>query len=215
MIGFILLQYSVINMIMTYILLNNLSNTLAIISIVLTVVGIGVTIVVAVLVSNFQNTSTRDMLKMEHTLNTILNYEFQNYQTLRPTVEDCYLYALGLHPGHELGGGPSSREERNKWHEERCNELLEKVRKVEVLSEASTFSIPENIIVDLRKFAETCFDQVHDYTNAYIPEARTPEEARSHAPYQEKCYERNSEIKTAYNKYLNDVKTRMEELKKG
>jgi len=215
MIGFIFLIFSVIIMIVTGILLNNSPDTLAIISIVLTLIGIIITIVVAVLVYNFQNKSTRDMLKIEHTLSTFMDNEILLYRTLTPVVADCYSYALGLHPGHGLGGGPSSREERNKWHEERCNELLEKVRKVEVLSEASTSSIPENIIVDLRKFAETCSYQACDYAQAYIPEAQTPEDAKLRAVYQENCYKRNSEIKATYDKFQNDVKTRMDELKKG
>jgi len=217
MIGFILLQYSVINMIMTYILLNSSSNTLAIISIVFTLVGIGVTIVVAVLVSNFQNTSTRDMLKMEHTLNTILDNEILLYRTLTPVVADCYSYALGLHPGRALGGGPSSRdvEARDTWHRERCNELCNKARTVLVLTEANASFFPEKIIDDLKKFGDICLDQACEYTHAYIPEAQTSEDAKLRAVYQENCYKRNSEIKATYDKFQNDLKARMDELKIG
>jgi len=203
-------------MILTSILLNNSTDVLAIISIVFTFVGIGVTIVVAVLVYNFQNTSTRDMLKMEHTLNTILDNEILLYRTLTPVVADCYSYALGLHPGQGLGGGPSSRdvEARDTWHRKRCYELSDKAHRVLVLTDANISFFPKKIIDDLKKFSEVCSDQACDYESAYIPEAQTPDEWKQRAPFQDKCYNRNSEIKVAYEAFQTDMKTRMDELKK-
>jgi len=204
-------------MILTSILINNSTDTLAIISIVLTFVGIGVTIVVAVLVYNFQNTSTRDMLKMEHTLNTIMDNEIQLYGHLTQAVAECYSYALGLHPGQGLGGGPSSRdfEARDTWHRKRCNELSDKAHVVKVLAEANASFFPEKIIDDLKKFGDICLDQACDYESAYIPEAQTSEDAKLRAVYPENCYKRNSEIKAAYEAFQTDMKTRMDELKKG
>jgi polyhydroxyalkanoate synthesis regulator phasin len=204
-------------MILTSILLNNSTDVLAIISIVFTFVGIGVTIVVAVLVYNFQNTSTRDMLKMEHTLNTILDNEIQLYGHLTQAVAECYSYALGLHPSLGLGGGPSSRnfEARDTWHRERCNELFNKARTVLVLTEAYVSFFPEKIIDDLKKFGDICLDQACDYTHAYIQEAQIQIEPEICAYWQNRCYERNSEIKAAYEAFQTDMKTRMDELKKG
>ncbi len=190
----------------------------------LAMVSILVSIVVAFFIYRLQKSTDDERLaaqenieKTNHMITLFMNAEISLYQTIMQIVADCYLSASGLHPTHGVGSGPADYQERQKWHESRCNDLLEKVRRIEVLKEANRLTLPEDIFDSLKKFTDLCFEQVGDYTSAYMPEPLqgNTDEWGTRGPTQEKCYQRNEVIKKAYMEVHQKMHTRIDEIKQG
>jgi hypothetical protein len=146
-----------------------------------------------------------------------MNPELQTYRDLAPVISHCYSTALLLHPDKELKGGPpiSDAKARTKWHRERFDELLKKAHTIQYMAEGNVSFIPEKVLQNLNNFVDICMNQAFDYALAYIPDTEEKEGSEASGQWREKCYERNAEIKAAFEAFQNELKNRMDELKKG
>ncbi len=211
-------------MTLTGIMIGDVLIDMSILSIGLTIVGILISTTVAILLSRFQKQSIAEMLNIqnnlantESALNAMMDPELQAYRDLAPVISHCYSAALLLHPDKELEGGPpaSDAKARTKWHRERSDELLKKAHTIQYMTEANVSFIPEKVLQSLNTFIDVCMNQAFDYALAYIPGTDEKEDSEASGKWREKCYERNAEIKAAFEAFQSDLKARMDELKKG
>ncbi|MDD2286951.1 MAG: hypothetical protein PHQ11_16315, partial [Paludibacter sp.] len=98
---------------------------------------------------------------------------------------------------------------------ERSDELLKKAHTIQYITEANISFIPEKVLQSLNTFIDVCMNQAFDYALAYIPDTEEKEESEASGQWRERCYERNAEIKSAFEAFQSDLKARMDELKKG
>jgi hypothetical protein len=209
-------------MIVTSLVVGDTTINLSLISIGLTIVGIILSSGIAVLLYIFQKRSTEKLLSIqanmestEQALNSMMNTELLLYRDLAPVIAHCYSTALGLHPDKELKGGPPEKDTkaRVRWHRERSDELLKRAHTVKYQAEANIHSLPEPVFQSLNAFVGLCMNQAYDYAMTYIPDTETSEEGQG--TWKERCYARNDEIKAAYESLQNELKKRVDELKKG
>ncbi len=211
-------------MALTSIMIGDVLIDMSVVSIGLTIVGILLSSGIAVLLYNFQKRSTAKLLNIqnnlantESALNAMMDPELQAYRDLAPVISHCYSTALLLHPDKELKGGPpeSDAKARTKWHRERSDELMKKAHTIQYITEANISFIPEKVLQSLNNFIDVCMNQAFDYALAYIPDADEKEDSEALGQWRERCYERNAEIKAAFEAFQSDLKARMDELKKG
>jgi len=190
----------------------------------LTIVGVIISSVLAIILYHFQDTATtklikrqKDVNKVNHALNLLTEREINIYDTISPFVTDCYENAKNLHPLRAAQNPinfQEKKEEYYKWFIDQYTDSRKKAHEILLLAETNKDFLPKDIIEALDKFGNVCEDHAILYYEIYgknIPELR--EERLFMSKQQERCYSENKIIEETYQTYRELVQKRISQLK--
>jgi len=190
----------------------------------LTIFGIIISAFIAIILYNFQNTSTKklinlqnDVTKVNHALNLITETEIKIYESISPVVSDCYMTAKNLHPVRAAQNPITFREDGEEyynWFLDQYMESREKARTILALAETNKDFLPEDIIEALHKFGDVCEDHAILYYSIYCwNRDQKLTEQQYIIDQQQRCYSQNEIIEDTYKRYHELVQNRITQLK--
>ena len=191
---------------------------------ILTIIGIIISVVVAIVLFHFQNTATKkllilqnDVTKVNHALNLLTETEIKIYSAISPFVSDCYMTATKLHPLRAAQNPikfQENQDEYYKWFLDQYLKSREKAHAILSLAETNKDFLPENIIEALHKFGEECENHSIQYYSTYMnPILQSQPPGQYMIDQQLLCYSQNEIIEATYRTYHELVQKRISQLK--